>query len=180
MGDFNMTKIAFDSLGPSPLIHGRRLEAWRLLTTRLYLTNAYFIPCNFKGTRFTKREIHQNRLDQSILDRLINNKAQWIHTILQLEHIQDQTLSKHNPITLTVQLVASPKWNHKFSRSQHILKLTRSYLNAQPQYKPSKRLGKHMHLSSLMILWEPLLFLGNSWEIDTRKYRKMLERQPTL
>lgn len=53
-GDFNMTKQAANSSGPSPLVQGRQLEAWRLLTTRLDLTDAYPLPQKFIRTRFTR------------------------------------------------------------------------------------------------------------------------------
>lgn len=109
LGDFNMVESPIDSAGPSPLLQGRQLEAWRLLATRFDLTDAYFLPREFIGTRFTRRALHGHRLDQSRLDRFyISDKSHWIHAILSLEHVQKQTLSDHDPIILTVQLEPSP------------------------------------------------------------------------
>lgn len=107
--DFNMTESLLDSSGPSPLLNGRQREAWRLLKTRLDLVDAFPLPRIFLGTRFTHRAVHGIRMDQSRLDRFyISGKGYWLHAILQLKHVQTQTLSDHNPIILTVQFAPTP------------------------------------------------------------------------
>lgn len=101
-GDFNMIETTVDSFGPSPLIQGRQLEAWRLLVTCLDLIDTYYLARNLLGTRFTRRLVHEHCLDQSRLDHFyINDKAKWIHVIIKLEHVQNQTLSDHDLILLT-------------------------------------------------------------------------------
>lgn len=108
-----MTEDLSDSFGPTPLLQGRQLEACKLLATRLDLTNAFTIPKIFVGTRFTRREIHEYRMDQSQLDRFyLSNKGQWICKILKLKHVQSQILSDHNPIILIVQLSPPPPPSH--------------------------------------------------------------------
>lgn len=53
LGDFNMIEISANSSRPSPLIKGRQLKAWGLLTTHLDLKDAYYLPQKLLGMRFT-------------------------------------------------------------------------------------------------------------------------------
>lgn len=112
LNDFNMIEDPFDSSGPSPLISGRQKGSWRLLKICLDLVDAFSFPRLFVGTHFTQRAIHSARLDQSLLDRFcISDKAHRIHEILQLEHVQNQVLSNHDPIILTLQIGPSPQYH---------------------------------------------------------------------
>lgn len=102
LGDFNMMEFPKDSTGPTPLIEGRRqLESWRLLKTRLNLTDALFLPQSFIGTRFTKRSIHGDQLDQSRLERFyLSDCGHWIHSISHLKHVQSHTLCPRSHLQL--------------------------------------------------------------------------------
>lgn len=135
-----MVESSTDSYGPSPLIKGRKIEAWRLLTTRLDLTNSYLLPRQFIGTHYTHNAVHSHRLDQSQLDHFyINDKAQWIHAIHSLEHVQNQSLLDHDPIILIVQI--SPL-ALQAPRNQPTSKLTRTPSSLQALLVLSKKYGK--------------------------------------
>lgn len=100
-----MIEDPLDSFGPSPLINGSQLETWWLLKTKLDLVDAFPIAKSFVGTQFTRRALHGHRLDQSRLDRFyLSDQGFWVHAIHHLEHVQNQTLSDHDPIVLTIQL----------------------------------------------------------------------------
>lgn len=104
MGDFSMIEHPLDSYGPSPLIYGSQLETWCMLKTRFDLVDALSIARTFRGTQFTRRSSHGEIIDQSRLDRFyLSDCGFWTHAIHRLEHIQDQTLSDHDPIILTNQ-----------------------------------------------------------------------------
>lgn len=91
-----------------PATTGPPREAWQLLATRSDLTDSSLLH-QFLGTRFTGRTMHSHWMDQSRIDRFyMNDKAHWIFDILKLEHIQNQSLSDHDPILLTQQLAAPP------------------------------------------------------------------------
>lgn len=83
-----MVEHPTDSLGPSPLIQGGQLEAWRIVATRLDLIDAYSLPRKFIDAHLTRQVAHGHRLDQSRLNRFyLSDKAQWLHIILSLEHV---------------------------------------------------------------------------------------------
>lgn len=104
-----MMESPLDSSRPTPLLLGRQLEAWRLLTTRLDLADALHLPCKFVGTRFTCRTVHGQWMDQSHIDHFYaSDKGQWIHAILCLKHVQRQSLSVHDSILLTILLALPP------------------------------------------------------------------------
>lgn len=63
MGDFNMKKKQIDSSRPTSLLKGKKLEAWRLLSTRLDLIDAFMFPHKSVGTRFTHRVVHGHHMD---------------------------------------------------------------------------------------------------------------------
>lgn len=91
-----MTETPIDSSSPSPLLQGRQLEAWRFLTTWLDLTDAYYMPCKFVGTRFTMCSAwHQIRPIQTWM--LLHKRQNSMDPF----HIQIGTHTK--PITLRPQ-----------------------------------------------------------------------------
>lgn len=65
LGDFNMTENPINSSGPSLLLNVWQKESWRLLKTWLDLVDAFSLPCEFIGIHFTKRAVHETRMDQS-------------------------------------------------------------------------------------------------------------------
>lgn len=87
------------------LIFGSQLKTWHMLKTRFNLVDAFQISHTFRGTCFTKRSTHGNRLDQSRIDKFyLSDYGFWIHAIHKLEHVQDQTLLDHDPIILKIQI----------------------------------------------------------------------------
>lgn len=66
-------------------------------------------------------------MDQSHLGHFyVSDKGQWIHTILQQEHVQTQTLFDYDPILLTI-LLNPPEfiWHQKstyFKANPNMLK----------------------------------------------------------
>lgn len=128
LGDFNMTEDPRDSSGPSPLICGGQLETWRLLKTHFDLVDVFPLARIFIGTHFIQRAVHGHRLDQSQLDSFyLSDQGFWIHVVHRLEHVQNQTLSDHDPITLTIQLephntLGSLKKTSYFKANPSILK----------------------------------------------------------
>lgn len=64
--DLNMTKLEYDSTGPSPLLQGYEKEAWRLLQARFDLFDCLDILRKYFGaSHFTQKAIHGTWLDQS-------------------------------------------------------------------------------------------------------------------
>lgn len=91
-----------DSSGPSPLIVGRELEELRLFSTRFEWSDALHLIGNVQGSRFTRCRTQSLRVDQSRLDRFyFSDGGWWPHRILDLQHIQDQTLSDHDQVCIT-------------------------------------------------------------------------------
>lgn len=96
---------SYGLFGPSPLIFGSQLETRSMLMMRFNMVDAFSIACTFRGTRFTRRSSHGDRIDQSWLERFnLKDCGFWIHAIHKLEHVQDETLSDHDPIILTIQI----------------------------------------------------------------------------
>lgn len=76
-----------------------------MLKTRFDLVDALQVTQTFIAIHFTKRSIHDDWLEQSRLDRFYATDCGfWIHDVHKLEHIQDQTLSDHDPIILMIQI----------------------------------------------------------------------------
>lgn len=64
-GDFNMTEVQEDSMGPSPLIQRREAEFWRFLKVRFDLEDALILKGQVTGSRFTWRRLRIGALVQS-------------------------------------------------------------------------------------------------------------------
>lgn len=78
----------------------------------------------------------------------ISDKVHWIHEVIQLEHVQNQTLSDHDPIVLTLQITASPS-------STSVRKTT--YFKANPEL-----LKKEGTIPLLQEAWEDHPNLDNN------------------
>lgn len=76
-GDLNMTEIPEDSSGSSPLMVGMEKESWRLLKGRFDLVDSYSLLCRVIGSKLTRREIRDTRLNQSRLDRFYVSDQGW-------------------------------------------------------------------------------------------------------
>ncbi|KAL3684729.1 hypothetical protein R1sor_002751 [Riccia sorocarpa] len=78
LGDWNMTLMREDSSGPTPLLKGSPMDAWRETKLAWSLTDAYAIARRRTGPRYTRQVVRGRRLDQSRLDRVyLSNNASW-------------------------------------------------------------------------------------------------------
>lgn len=118
-------------------------------------------------------------MDQSRLDRFyLSGKGHWLHSIIQLEHVQLQTLSDHDPIVLIVQIV---KLNQS---TQH--KMT-TYFKASPKTLKLEgtmdRLKEAWNNHSLEVT-NPILKFALAWKRLRISYKFILDEArstaPTL
>lgn len=80
------------------------------------------------GLRFTRRCTLALHIDQSQLDRVyFSDGGWWPHRILEMQHIPDQTLSDHDPISISfimenrITLASSIKKSSYFKANAYIL-----------------------------------------------------------
>jgi hypothetical protein len=96
-----MTESRSDSIGFSPSLQGRELEAWRLLKTRFNFQYAYSIAGKIDGALYTWRRTRGQVLVQSRIDRFyLSDGGWWLDSIKKLQHDGAQALSDHDPIVL--------------------------------------------------------------------------------
>lgn len=101
-GDWNMTDLVDDMIGPNTLIHGRKRWAWNRLVDHLDLVDNYLCVGIRIGPFFTWQARKKHCYDQSRLDRSYSSlRNSWCQYIDELAHNGCQTLSDHIPISCT-------------------------------------------------------------------------------
>lgn len=68
-GNFNHIEFIKDSIGPSPLMHGSKRQAWNRLVDRFDLIDSRLTTILKIGSHYTQQAIYGPRYDQSHLDR---------------------------------------------------------------------------------------------------------------
>lgn len=174
-GDFNMTEVAEDSSGDSPLISGTELDEWRLFHQRFNLIDTFDVLGSAIGARFTRRAKHGDRFDQSRLDRFyVSDQGWWIDRIKKLEHFGGQVLSDHDPIALTFRLSAassgiSPAKKHFFKANPIILKNEENILELKKAWE------EHDSLCT-----DPCIRLAFSCKRLRKKYKELQKKIPSI
>ncbi|KAL3682903.1 hypothetical protein R1sor_000925 [Riccia sorocarpa] len=100
-----MTLMREDSSGPTPLLKGSPMDAWRETELAWSLTDAYAIARTRTGPRYTRHVVRGRRLDQSRLDRVyLSNSASWLLAVNSILHDSKEALSDHYPVVVEANL----------------------------------------------------------------------------
>ncbi|KAL3686920.1 hypothetical protein R1sor_013229 [Riccia sorocarpa] len=111
-GDFNNVELQDNSKGKSALISGAEERAWKRLTYRTDMVEAYLAAVDTEGGLFTRLAFCGERFDRARLDRFyLSNGGDWCHLIKKVKHHSDQLLSDHIPIALELQLLQDDDCN---------------------------------------------------------------------
>ncbi|KAL3694700.1 hypothetical protein R1sor_008351 [Riccia sorocarpa] len=120
-GDRNMVLYPEDSAGPTALLKGGPLAAWRSLDQRMDLVDLYHLAAAREDLRLTRQVIRSERLDQARLDRIYaNRKGQWIPIIFRMKHDESEAASDHIHDIVLVDLQLRRKKGRRIRKAAYL------------------------------------------------------------
>ncbi|KAL2620517.1 hypothetical protein R1flu_000722 [Riccia fluitans] len=105
MGDLNQVELRTDTLGLSPLLHGKEERVWKSLVLRKDLVDCYMVAAWKKGPRLTRHARRGNLVDRARLDRVyVSDGCSWVDHVNSIQHFGGRTQGDHVPVLVKIAL----------------------------------------------------------------------------
>ncbi|KAL2644225.1 hypothetical protein R1flu_011812 [Riccia fluitans] len=105
MGDLNQVELRTDTLGPSPLLHGKEERVWKNLVLRKDVVDCYMVAAWKKRPRLTRHARRGNQVDRARLDRVyVSDGCSWVDHVNSIQHFGGRTQGDHVPVLVKIAL----------------------------------------------------------------------------
>ncbi|KAL3681561.1 hypothetical protein R1sor_024517 [Riccia sorocarpa] len=136
MVDLNQVDLRDDSVGPSPLIHGKDEIIWKNMVLAKDYVDCYLASATRTGLRFTRQAKCGNIRDRSRLDRVnISDGGQWLKHIHSTRHFGGVTTTDHIPVLVNLKGEAPTKFFFALAKARYARESINALEDAQGELK---------------------------------------------